>query len=176
MPNNLPSINLAKNKEISSFTKITDWALTIGYIIVIITFIVTAIAFIYRISLDETLAGLRSEIKNKQDKIASLKSDEDKYRNLQDRITLATTLSEKEAKHTQSIMDFEKLIPNQTQIDSLIFNKDKVNMTIGVTSVSPLADFVNSLKSYNGIGSISIDNLESNPSIGLFADITVTLR
>ena len=119
MPNSLPSINLVRNKQISLPNKFMDWTLTIGRLIVIITEVVAVTAFIYRFSLDERLVELHSKIKQKQDIVSFLKNDENKYRNLQDRIALAATFSKKAANSTQIITDVTNLIPNQLSINNL---------------------------------------------------------
>lgn len=176
MPNNLPSINLVKNREIPLVDKFMNWALTIGRLIVIITEVVAVIAFVYRFSLDEKLVELHSAIKQKQNIISVLKSDENKYRNLQDRIALASTFSAKGTKTNQTIADIASLIPSQVKITNLILNKDRVSINADVTSVSSLADFIGPLQSYHGIKSISVDNIENKPTVGLSVDISALLK
>jgi len=176
MPTNLPSINLAKDKENSSFDKFIDWTLAIGRLVVIITEVIAVGAFIYRFSLDEKLVNLHSEIKKRQITISSLRNDENKFRNLQDRIALASSFSEKGIKTSQNITNFAKLIPEQVKINNLSLNKDQVNTNADVASVSLLSDFINSLKNSNTIKSISIDNIENNPSVGLSVIVTTALK
>jgi len=176
MPNNLPSINLVQNKQIPLVDKFMNWALTIGRLIVIITEVVAVIAFVYRFSLDEKLVDLHSVIKQKQNIISVLKQDENKYRNLQDRIAIAATFSEKATHSNQTIADIVSLIPDQVRINNLIFKKDQVNIDVDVISVSALADFIDPLKSYRDIKSISIDNIENKPSVGLSVNISALLK
>jgi hypothetical protein len=176
MPTDLPSINLAKDKEISSFDKFIDWTLMIGHLIVIITEVVAIGAFIYRFSLDEKLVNLHSEIRKRQATISSMKNDENKFRNLQDRITLASSFSEKGIKTSENIINFAKLIPEQVKINNLSLNKDQANTDVDVASVLLLSDFISSLKNSNVIKSISIDNIENNPSVGLSVAVTTTLK
>jgi len=176
MPNSLSSINLAKNTQIPVFDKLLDWVLTIGRLIVIITEVVAVTAFIYRFSLDERLVELHSAIKQKQSVISVLKSDESKYRNLQDRIAIASTFSAKTINSNQTIADIVSLIPDQVKIGNLLLNKDQVNLSINVVSVSSLENFINSLKNYRNIKSISIDNIENKPSIGLSVNLTAMLK
>lgn len=175
MPSNLPSINLAKNKQIPLFDKFMNWALTIGRLIVIITELVAMIVFVYRFSLDEKLIDLHSLIKQKQNIVSVLKNDESKYRNLQDRIALASTFSEKGTKTNQTIASIIKLIPGRVNISNLILNKDQISMNVDVASVSSLAIFIDSLKNYSGIKSINIDSIENRPSVGLSVNISITL-
>lgn len=175
MPNDLPSINFI-DKQTPFLDRFMDWTLTIGRLIVIITEVIAVIAFIYRFSLDEKLVDLHSVIKQKQNIISVLKNDENKYRNLQDRIALAATFSEKANKSNQTITDIAGLIPKQARINNLILNKNQLNIDINVSSVFPLASLINSLKNYSGVKSISIDNIESKPSVGLSANITTMLK
>lgn len=176
MPDNSTSINFVKNKQIPFLDRFIAWALSVGRLIVILTETVAIITFVYRFSLDEKLVDLHSEIKHKQNIISALKPDENKYRNLQDRIALASTFSEKGNKTSQTITEIIGLIPTQATINNLILNKDRINISVNTTSVSSLTNFVNPLKSYPGIKSISIDNIENKPLTGLSVDITAILK
>ena len=176
MSNNLSSINFIKNKQIPLFDKFMNWALTAGRLIVIITEIVAVSAFIYRFSLDERLIDLHSAIKQKQTLISLLKQDENKYRNLQDRIVLASSLLEKNVKTNKIVLDIVGLTPQGAKIDNLTFNKDRMTINVNINSVSSLTDFINSLKDYPDIKSISIDNIENKPSVGLSVTVTVMLK
>lgn len=176
MPNNLSSINLIKNKHIPLFDKFMNWALTAGRLIVIITEVIAVAAFIYRFSLDERLIDLHSAIKNKQTLISLLKQDEDKYRNLQDRIALASNLSEKNTKTNKIVLNIIGLIPQGVRLDSLTFNKDRIAIDANANSVSSLTDFINLLKDYPDIKSVSIDNIENKPFIGLSVIVTTMLK
>lgn len=176
MPNNLSSINLIKNKQIPLFDKFMNWALTVGRLIIILTEIVAVLAFIYRFSLDERLIDLHSAIKQKQAIISLLKQDENKYRNLQDRIALASDLSEKNTKTNKIVLDIISLIPQGVKINSLTFNKDRIMINSNINSVPSLTDFINLLKDYPDIKSVSIDNIENKPFIGLSVTVTTMLK
>lgn len=176
MPNTLPSINLAKDRQLPLSDKLMNWSLTIGRLIVILTEIIAISAFVYRFSLDEKLVNLHDMIKQKQNIVSILRNDEKKYRNLQDRLNLASSFSAKAAKTNQTIADIINLIPTQARISDIILNKDRVNISVDVTSVSLLENFINPLKGYSGIKSISVDNIENKPSVGLSVDITAMLK
>ena len=176
MPESGPSINLIKNKQIPFFDRFMNWALTAGRLIVITTEVVAVAAFIYRFSLDERLIDLHSEIKQKQTLISLLKQDEDKYRNLQDRIALASTLSEKNAKTNKIVLNIIGSVPSGVRINNLIFNKDRITINADTNSVSSLTDFINFLKDYPDIKSVSIDNIENKPLIGLSVTVTTMLK
>jgi hypothetical protein len=176
MSSNLSSINLAKENGISSIDKFINWALAIGRLLIIITEVIAVAAFIYRFSLDERLVNLHTAIKQKQAIVVSFRNDENKYRNLQDRIALAKNTSEKGTKISQAISNFGKLIPGQIKINNLAINKGQVSMNLGIAAVPVLADLINTLKSYEGIKSISIDSIENNPSVGLSVTMTTVFK
>ena len=176
MPENYSSINLIKNKQIPLFDKFMNWALTVGRLIVILTEIIALLAFVYRFSLDEKLIDLHSAIKQKQVLISLLKQDEDKYRNLQDRIALAGSLMEKNAKTNKIVLDIVGLTPQGARIDSLTFNKDKLIINANIGSVSSLTDFINVLKDYPGIKAMSIDNIENKSTGGLLVIVTTMFK
>lgn len=176
MPNNPQSINLVKNKQIPLFDKFMNWALTVGRLIVILTEIVAVLAFVYRFSLDEKLVDLHSAIKQKQSLVLLLKQDENKYRNLQDRIVLASDLMEKNAKTNKIVLDIVGLTPQGARIDNLTFNKDKLTINASINSVSSLTDFINVFKDYPDIKAVSIDNIESKPTGGLLVTVTTMFK
>jgi hypothetical protein len=176
MSNNLPTINLAKDKQTPFFDKFINWTLTIGRLIVIITEVIAIVVFVYRFSLDEKIADLHSAIKQKQNVVFASKNDEDKYRNLQDRLAIAANFSTKAAKSSQTIVDVVKLMSSKIEINNLTLNKDQIKININALSVSSLEDFVDSLKNYPNFKSISIDNIENKPSTGLSVDITTILK
>lgn len=176
MPESGPSINLVKNKQIPLLDRFMNWALRVGRLIVIFTEIVAVAAFIYRFSLDEKLVELHSAIKQKQTLISLLKNDENKYRNLQTRLALASSSSEKIDRTNRIIKDIIDLMPQGAKIDDLTLNKDRVNINVNITSISSLTSLTSSLKNYPEIKSINVDNIENKPSTGLLVDISVLLK
>ena len=176
MQNDPPSINLVQDKQVPIVDKFLNWTLTIGRLIIIMTEVVAITAFVYRFSLDDKLVNLHSVVKKKQNIIFVLKNDENKYRNLQDRIALAANFSNKGIKISQAITNISNQISNQAQINSFIFNKDRVNLNANIVTVSSLSNLVDSLKNNQNIKSVSIDNIENKPSIGLSVSITSMLN
>jgi hypothetical protein len=176
MSNNLPPINLAQDKQIPLSEKLINWTLSVGRLIIIITEVIAIAAFVYRFSLDEKLVDLHSAIKKQENIVFALKNDEDKFRNLQSRLALASTFSEKGIKTNQTFVDIVSLIPNQIIIHSLALNGDNVSIDADVDSISSLSNLVDSLKNYPNAKSTSIDNIENNPSTGLSVKVTILLK
>lgn len=169
------SINLIKDKQIPFVDKFMNWALTVGRLIVIITEIVAIGAFLYRFSLDEKLVDLHSTIKQKQNFILLLKQDENKYRDVQERLALASSFSDISNKTYKSFQDIINLTPKNVKFTNFALNKDRMNISLNATSISLLNDFVNLLRGYPDIKSVSIDNIESKIS-GISFNITAVLK
>jgi hypothetical protein len=176
MPNNLPTINLAGDREIAPIDKLMNWTLSVGRLIVIVTEIIAVLAFVYRFSLDEKLINLHSTIKQQRNIISALKNDEIKYRDLQDRIALASTFSTKAINANKTITDITNLIPSSVRVKNLTLSKNQIMMNVDVLSVSSLVELVDSFKGYDKTKSININNIENKPSVGLSVNITTTLK
>lgn len=174
---NVPaSINLIKKKETAYFDKFIDWTLGIGRLIVITTEIIAIAAFLYRFSLDEKLVRLHGDIREKQSQLSLLKNDEENFRNLQSRLKLASNFSEEGAKVYKIFQDIIGFTPQEIKFNDLTLKKDRADIDINSTSISSLTGFVNSLKTYSNVKSVSVDNIDNRPGIGLTVTITALFK
>lgn len=173
---NSASINLVKKKEVSSFDKFIDWTLSIGRLIVIVTEIIAIAAFLYRFSLDAKLVALHDVIGQKQKQLSLLKNDEENFRNLQSRLALASNFSEEGAKVYKIFQDIVGFTPQEVKFNNLTLKKTRADIEINSSSISSLTEFVNSLKTYSNIKSVSIDNIENRPDLGLTIAITALFK
>lgn len=175
--NHHPSINLLGNKQGSIFEKFIDWALTIGRIVVILTEVIALSAFLYRFSLDRQLIDLHSKIKQETAIVSYLKDREETYRNLQDRLSVASTFSEGGEKKIKIFNDIIRLAPAGMTFNELFLTKTNIRIDANFQYVSSLTSFVNSLKKYPTVGNISIDKIENKLSNALISvGITVNLK
>ncbi len=174
---NVPaSINLIKKKDSAFFDKFIDWALSVGRLIVIITQIIAIAAFLYRFSLDEKLVRLHGEIRQKQTQLSFLKKDEENFRNLQDRLSLASNFAKDGATVYKSFQDIVSFTPEDLKFNEMSLSHDRATISMNVLSTSSLTEFVNSLKSYSRIKSLSVDNIENKPDVGLSVAITALFK
>lgn len=177
MLNKSSSINLAKGKGISFWDKFINWTLTIGRLVVILTELVALSAFLYRFSLDRKLIDLHGKIKQEQTVVRFLKKNEDKYRNLQDRLLLISDFSRKGKEKVQLFKDIVDLAPKETTFNNFSLYNDRVSIVANMQSSSFLTSFVNKLKNYPNISSISIDKIENKPQNALITvSITAMLK
>lgn len=162
--NQSSSINLYKGKDKSIVEKFIDWALTLGRVVVILTEAIALLAFLYRFSLDRQLIDLHEQIKRKERIVNQLQKEEEKFRNLQDRITIAGALNEKSASFGKTFSDIMQLSPRDTSITSIHFSTNNVRFEARFQSLSGLTQFINELKKYPGIKTVSLDRIENKTS------------
>lgn len=176
MENTSLSINLVKKKEIDSFDNFLNWALSIGRLIVIATQIIAISALIYRFSLDQRLVSLHDEIGLQQKQLSFLRKDEENFRNLQDRLDLASNFSQEGTKVYRIFQDIVSFTPEDLKYDDMTLRRNQTTIDLSVASIPTLTDFVNSLKSYSKTRSVSIDNIVNNPDTGLSVAITALFK
>lgn len=177
MANNPPAtINLAKARQ-GFLDRFLKWALTIGRLIVMLTEIVALSTFLYRFSLDRQLIDLHDKISAKQGMIKLLKDNEDKYRNLQGKLAMASTLSNEGLKTTQLLNDLLGFTPNDFIFTTLTLSKDSVRIEAKAQSAKTLSNFIKALKAYPKISSVSLDRIENKTSSAIiFVNITAMLK
>ena len=172
-----PAINLFRGRKQSFFDKFMKWALTFGRFVVIFTETIALAAFIYRFSLDRQLIDLHGNIKQKQAIVKLFKDNEDIYRNLQDRLTLAAKLSETGKETVTIFNDVIRLAPSGLTFDNLLLSENQIKIDARMQSVAALANFVKTLKEYPKITSVSINKIENRSSSAtIIVSITATLK
>lgn len=177
MGNVSPSINLLKKEEQSFLDKFIHWSLTVGRYVVILTETIALSAFLYRFTLDRQLIDLHDSIKQKQAVINLLKNNEETYRGVQDRITIASTLSTNGAQTIGLINDILNFVPPEMIINNINFTGERVRIQARVQSVGSLSNFIKKLREYEPITSVSLDHLENKPSSAtIVVNITTVIK
>ena len=171
-----PTINLA-HKRGSSIDRFINWALTLGRLIIMLTFFVGLSAFAYRLSLDWKIIDLREKITQQQKIIELLKEDEKKYRNLQDRLIIAGQLN---GKGTDTITLLNTVIsstPPDIFFDSFSFGSDRLKIDARTHSVASLASFIDTLRKHPSLEKLSVDKIENKTSAAtILVSITAVVK
>jgi len=171
------AINLVKNRKPKLFDQFISWSLTIGRAVVILTEAVALGAFIYRFNLDRQLIDLHDKIVQEQNIVHFFKKNEDTYRNLQNRLTLAKNTIQLQNQLLKTYKDVTNLVPSDVGIHSIVFTTTNIHIDANAQSISPIANFVNSLKTYPQITSVSLDSIDNKASTGVITvGITATLK
>ena len=165
MPKKYPaSINLVKGASSSFFNKFIDWALTIGRLLIILTEIVALSSFIYRFSLDRQIIDLHSKIRQQEALVSFFEEKEKVYRNLQGRIEVASKFSTTGKKTVGNFSEILGFAPFDMNFTTITITENSISIDASFQSASSLKIFVNSLKEYSPIESVSIDKIENRLS------------
>lgn len=177
MAKKYPSINLIKDQKNDLIERIINWSLSVGRVLVIITELIALGAFLWRFGLDQQLVDLHTQIKQKQAIVSAFKKNEDEYRNLQDRLSIASNFSLLGEERTQAYKDIISLATAGLKFNKISLSDNTINLETNVDSIFTLSNFINSLKEYPSIESVSIDKIESKISNAVIsAGISITLK
>lgn len=169
------SINLVKNKT-TTIDEVVRWALTIGRLLVIIVEIVAFSTFLYRFSLDRTLIDLQDEITQQQALVESLSERESIYRNLQDRIKLASEINESGGKKLEILNKISSLTPSDVNFNSISIAEKEIKIDADTSSLVQLGEFVKSVRKYDQVSSAGIDSINNSQSGLTNVLITIVLK
>lgn len=161
MVNKLPSINLLKEKEKSFFEKFISWALTIGRLTVILTEGIALVAFLYRFSLDRQLIDLKTKIQQEQQIVKASKANEDKFRNLQERLSLVSKYAFSGSSVINVFKDFSSFAPSDMVFNNIVISQDRVKMDADVQSITSLSIFIKKLKAHPKVTAVNLDKIEN---------------
>lgn len=159
-----PSINLLRDSGGNFIDKFVNWALSAGRVIVIITELIALGAFLYRFSLDRELIDLHSKIKQEQAVVVYLKANEETYRNLQNRLLIASNFSKQGRDKVDVLKQIISFAPPGITFNNITIQEDRARIDANSNSVSNLSTFVTSLKNYSRFSSIIIDKIENRSS------------
>jgi hypothetical protein len=171
-----PAINLLKTDQRKFIDIFTTWALSVGRAVVVITEIIALSAFLYRFSLDRQLVDLHDQIKQKEAIVKFSKTVEERYRNIQERLSLAQNLiaAPGPAKTFKDILSFA---PSDMRINNIRISDESIRLDISAQSVASLKSFIGRLRTYPAINTVSIDKIENKTSSAqIVVNITATLK
>src|SRR3989344_8016651 len=96
MPARKSTLNLLPRSDLdgSWWGRFLKWALSTGRYIIILTEMVVIMAFLSRFKLDRDLSDLAERIEGKKNVLVALSGNENVFRSIQKRLTVAKTLIE----------------------------------------------------------------------------------
>jgi hypothetical protein len=166
------TINLLPHDSESFMTQFFNWALSIGRLLIILTEIVALATFIYRFSLDQQLVNFHDKINSESFILDNFQSAETTFIDIQDRLTAVQRYSALGTRTEDVFTTITKMGQGKVTFKDLTVNTQTATIEVEAPSPSILSGFVNSLKSYPLVTSVSIDKVETSPSN---AQITVLI-
>lgn len=161
-----PSINLFKSRKGSFFDRFMKWALTVGRIVVILTEAIALSAFLYRFVLDQQLIDIHGRIKQKQAFVNYLKSNEDTFRNLQERLSITSEITNRGKQTITLFSDIVNFPSSDISFNNVFLSENQIKIDANVQSVSTLTNFITSLRENPKIQSVSLDKIENRIKSG----------
>ncbi|HYM64921.1 MAG TPA: hypothetical protein VES68_00325 [Candidatus Sulfotelmatobacter sp.] len=168
------SINLLKNEKNQTINQILNWALGIGRVLIIIVELVALAAFLYRFVLDNQIQDIQTKIKQEQIIVTSQKKNEDTYRNLQERLSVISSFASQSTNTVRILKDIIGFAPLGMNFTNVSLSDTGLRLEANVSSVYPLAVFINSLKKYPLIETISINKIE-NKTASAYISVSISI-
>ncbi len=162
------SINLVKSRKPHFLDRFITWALNAGRLLVIITETVALSAFLFRFGLDREIVDLNDKIKQNKNIVFFLQKEEIKFRNLQQRLSLAHTVIAAEKKTSTTYADILAVIPKDATLEGITFLQDTISIELSTRSLPSIGLFTKQLKDYPSIGQVSLDSIENKTTTGEF--------
>jgi len=177
MAEKVPTINLLPDNGEGFLTQFFNWALTIGRLLIILTEMVALGTFIYRFSLDMQIVDLHDKIKAESFIVANFKDSEIKFRDVQDRLLTIKKYTLVGTTTSTVFADIVKMSEGKVTFKDLAVTTQNAKIEVEAPDASSLTQFVNNLKNYPSISSLSIDKVQNNTtSAQIIVTITATLK
>jgi hypothetical protein len=175
MAKDINAINLLPNKGNGFLNQFLTWLLNIGRLLIILTEMLALGTFIYRFSLDRDIIDNHDEIK-RESAIVQNFQQEDTFRNLQQRISLAKKYDLQSNQISTIFREIAEMGRGKITFKNLIVSTDTVKIEAQAPTANALTLFVSALKNSPDISSITIDTVENKTSsaqvnVGITANI-----
>lgn len=172
------SINFLYDQDQHLLDKFVAWALTYGRTIVMVTELIALSAFLYRFGLDMQISDLNDSIKQEQTIIANPaeKAFEARDRNLQDRLSIAATLTTQATSQIQNILTLIDQAKGDVTFQNITESANTIKILVDASNSSGINNFVENLRNNLTTTAISIDSLQTKgEGQQLEAAISITL-
>lgn len=171
------SINLSTKRK-SNFEEIFfAWAIGIGRGLVVLTETIALGAFLYRFSLDGQLSDIHDKISQEGNVVKFFSHNESLYRNLHNRLALAHTVLSSQAVIAKLYQDIINILPTDITVRTFTFAPESLKLDLSTQSANSLSTFVQNLREYPLVSTISIDTIENKTANAIInASITVTFK
>lgn len=177
MAKNIHEINLMPKSGNAYVMDFLNWALTIGRLLIIIVETLALGTFIYRFSWDYQIGNYKDKISPKRQQVLAFKPMEDSYRNLQSRLDLIKKYDEQSKNSPQILNDIVEMGRGYISFRNIYISNTSIRIEAQAATVAPLTAFVNSLKKYPLVNTLSIDKVENKTSsVAIIVGITATLK
>lgn len=164
MAKSMHQINLLPSRGDTLLMQFLNWALTIGRLLIILVETLALGTFLYRFSLDMQIQDLKDKIKDQRNMVLAYKSQEDKFRSLQATLDLVKKIDASSEKSPKILSDIIEIGKGKITFRNVTLSTSSIQIEAVASTVAPLRSFVNDLKKYPSVESVSIDRVENKTS------------
>jgi len=177
MAKSMHNINLLPNRGDTLLMQFLNWALTIGRLLVILVETLALGTFLYRFSLDMQIQDLKEKIKDERAIVTGFKSEEDKFRDLQAKLDLIKKIGDVSENNPKMLSDVIEMGKGYVTFRNVSISTKVIQIEAQASSVAPLRAFIESLKKYPPVASVSIDKVENKTSsVAIIVSININLK
>lgn len=170
-------INLLPNRGDTLLMQFLNWALTIGRLLVILVETLALGTFLYRFSLDMQIQDLKEEIKNERIIVANFKTSEEKFRNLQANLDLVKKIDAASEDSPGMLNDVIEMGRGYITFKNVSISANGFQIEAQTSTIAPLRTFINALKKYPPVKSVSLDKVENKTSSAMIiVSININLK
>ena len=162
----MTTINFFREPQANIIDRIVQWTLTYGRLVIMITYTVALVAFLFRFTIDFRLTNLHDQIRNDEIIVKAMSDSEALFRNLQNRLDLIGQINNTADMSVQRLNDLVKLTNSNVTFVNLSISPNTEVATISTNSIQQLNSFVTALKKLNYVMSINIENIQNKVSLG----------
>lgn len=171
------NINLLPKKGDSLLIQFLNWALTVGRLLIILVETLALGTFLYRFSLDWQIGDLKDKVKQERAIVESFKPQEDVFLDLQSRLSLIKKIDAKSTSSPKILNEIIEMGRGYVTFRTIYLSGQLVRIEAQSPTVAPLMAFVNLLKAYPPVSSISIDKVENKTSSAVvIVGISINLK
>ena len=172
-------INLLPKEEFAESTlgRALTWALSTFRIIVIVTELIVVCAFLSRFWLDAKITDLNDQIKQKSSIISSFSPLEKKFRQVQIKLSVFSTLTSNGQLVSKTIKTVYSYLPPDVFLNSFSYKDRGSNINATTLSEQSISQLIANLDSLGLFSKISLDQVNSQKNkASLNFNLTVTLK
>jgi Tfp pilus assembly protein PilN len=167
------SIDFLQQQEENKFMQ---WMLSYGRAIVMLTYFVALLAFLFRFTMDYQISDLHDQITKNALIVKNSKDHEATYRNLQNRLLAIKTLDQKAQTTRSQFDDIVNSTNGNVTFTNLSINNTSIQATVNTNSAERLNAFITDLRNKKYVTSVNIGSIQNQISTGqVVASLSVTI-
>ena len=147
------------------FKSFLEWSAKIGRVIIVVTELIVLAVFFARFKLDRDLLDLSNSVKTKLEVLATTKSFEKDFRDVQERLEIIREIHDEKTILSVSLNEIIIRIPQEILLDHLAIEKNKATFSAKAPSGTAFAKLIHEIKKMENVEEIVLGSSRFNPKV-----------